>query len=125
MTLRRIALTVFVAAVVSGCTDQAPVSGPGTMTVTVRSPNGDEGAALVSLLGDDVGTVSAAGATEVHSLQGNSVTRVVLIDQNGGELMFRVAVADTTNPPGWVIDEVAGPDDGARVLTGYTLEFRR
>jgi hypothetical protein len=125
MTLRRIALTLFMAAAASGCTDQAPVSGPGTMTVTLRSPNGDEGAALVSLLGNDVGAVSASGVTEVHSLAGNSVTRIVLIDQSGGELMFRVGVEDTTNPPGWVIDEVAGPDDATRILTGYTLDFRR
>ncbi|MBT3324721.1 MAG: hypothetical protein HN396_00575 [Gemmatimonadales bacterium] len=125
MTLLRSFLTVMMLLLVGACSDQAPVSGPGTMTVTLKSPNGSEGAALVAILGDDVGSVSASGATEVWSQEGNSITQIVLIDQDGGDLSFRLAVSDTTNPPGWVIHEVAGPDNQLRGTTDYELEFRR
>lgn len=96
------------------------------MTATVVSPNGVEGAAVVVLLGDGVGAITAAGGTEVHSFAGSGETRVVLINQTGGELGFQVAVADTTQPPSFVLQEVAGPDDELRPsLSGYDLEFGR
>ncbi len=127
--LRR-ALPAVLLAVGASCADEGPVSGPGTMTATVVSPNGAEGAAVVVLLGDDVGAVSATGAAEVYSFEqgfgGSSSTRIVLINQGGGELSFRVAVADTTSPPAFVLEEVAGPDDALRPsLSGYGVEFVR
>jgi hypothetical protein len=126
MTLRRMILTVCTLMAVGACADQAPVSGPGTMTVTLRTPNASEGAALVALLGEGIGTVTGAGNTQVWSEQGNSILQVVLINENGGDLMFQVAVPDTTNPPGWVVHEVAGPDDELRTVGSlYELEFRR
>ena len=53
-------------------------------------------------------------------------TRVVLINRAGGDLAFRVAVADTTQPPSFFIQQVAGPDDELRAeLTDYDLAFVR
>lgn len=96
------------------------------MTATLISPNGPEGAALVILVGDGVGDVTPVGNTEVFARAGSSTTRIVLIHQAGGELSFRVAVADTTQPPEAVVQEVAGPDDELRAaLTEYSLEFGR
>lgn len=113
-------------ALLAACTDAGPVSGPGKMTATLLSPNGAEGAALVVLLGDDVGAVGAVGDTEVYSHAGATSTQVVLINQAGGDLAFQVAVADTTQPPAFVVQEVAGPDDELRAeLTEYALEFVR
>jgi hypothetical protein len=125
MRLRQLG-TVVAALTLMACADEGPVSGPGTLTATLISPNGNEGAAVVVLLGDSVGAITPAGATEVFSQEGDSQTRIVLIDQAGGALTFRVAVPDTTVHPAWVIDQVAGPDDKLRTLVdGYALEFRR
>lgn len=124
--MRRKLLPVLALLFLAACTDEGPVSGPGTMTATVRSPNGAEGAAVVVLLGDDVGAITAAGGVEVYSYAGNSATKVVLINQAGGDLSFQVAVADTTQPPAFVLQGVAGPDDELRPsLFEYDLEFVR
>ena len=119
-------LSVFTLALLAACADEGPVSGPGTMTATVVSPNGPEGAALVILLGDGVGAITPVGDTEVYSYSGNSATHVVLINQVGGDLSFQVAVADTTQLPAAVVQEVAGPDDEQRtVISAYELGFVR
>jgi hypothetical protein len=117
---------LLLAGLLAGCSDEAPVSAPGTLTATVVGPNGVEGAAVVVLLGDGVRSVAPLGTTEMYSGSGSSQTRVVLIHPTGGELMFAVAVADTTEPPAWVIAEVAGPDDQLRAdVAAYSLEFSR
>lgn len=110
----------------TACSDEGPVSGPGTLTATLVGPNGPEGAAVVSLLGDGIGSVSGVGNTSVHARSDNSSVRLILIDQTGGTLAFEVAVPDTTQPPAVVIHEVAGPDDALRPSADvYTLEFGR
>lgn len=115
------------AVVVAGaCSDEGPVSGPGTMTATLAGPNAAEGAAVVALLGDGVGDISPIGSTEVYARAANGSTRIVLINPNGGELSFRVAVSDTTQPPAAVVEQVAGPDDELRAsLETYSLELSR
>lgn len=126
MMRRRLLLTAAALLLAGGCSDEGPVSGPGTMTATLVGPNGAEGAALLSLLGEGVGAVSPIGTTEVHFRAGATETRVVLVNEAGGELSFRVAVADTTQPPAVVIEQVAGPDDALRPSTdAYSLEFSR
>ena len=106
------------------CSDEGPVSGPGVMTATLVSPNGAEGAALISLLGEGVSDVAALGDTEAHAYTDAAATQVVLINQVGGELSFRFAVTDTLELPEWVVREVAGPDDALRSSTSaYELQI--
>jgi hypothetical protein len=122
--MRLMFFAVFLATV--ACSDQAPVSGPGTMTVTLVGPNGAEGAALVSLLGDGVGEIAGLGNTEAYAETNVDGTRLVLINQLGGDLAFQVAVTDTTDLPAWVVSQVAGPDDGLRAdVRAYTLAYSR
>ena len=124
--MRRSLLTALLLTALGACTDEGPVSGPGTMTATLRSPYGAEGAALVVLVGDDIGAVGSAGDTEVYSHSGSTATQVVLINPDGGDLAFQVSVADTTQPPSFFVQQVAGPDDRLRAdLTAYDLEFGR
>jgi hypothetical protein len=125
--MRRLSPLLLLALVAfAGCADEGPVAGPATMTATLRSPNGAEGAAVVLLVGDGVGTITPVGGTEVYSHTGGSTTQVVLINQAGGELSFQVAVADATQPPEAVVQQVAGPDDALRpTLVGYALEIVR
>ena len=120
-------LTLVAAALIFvGCADEGPVSGPGMMTATVTGPNGPEGAAVVIILDEAVDQISPVGDTEVYLRVGGSSTHVVLINQAGGSLSFEVAVADTTQPPPALVQEVAGPDDELRTdVTDYVVEFRR
>ena len=120
------ALFLLAALSLAACADEGPVSGPGTLTATLVSPNGPEGAALVELVGENIGAITALGDTEVFSESDGGSTQVVLVNQSGGALSFWVAVADTTAPPSAVVHQVSGPDDQLRAtLDGYALEFGR
>jgi len=124
--MRKGPVLLLLAGLLAACSDEAPVSAPGTLSATVVGPNGAEGAAVVLLLGDGIQSVSPLGPTEMYAGAGSSQTRVVLIHPAGGDLMFEVAVADTTEPPAWVIEEVAGPDDALRSdLAVYAVKFGR
>lgn len=113
-------------ALFGACSDEGPVSGPGVVTATLMSPHGAEGAALISLLGEGVGSVTAVGDTEAYAYTDGATTQVVLVNQLGGELSFRFAVTDTLELPEWVVREVADPDDALRSGTsGYQLELGR
>jgi hypothetical protein len=122
------AVLVAAALAATACGDEGPVSEPGTLTASVVSPNGDEGAAVVLLLGDGIGTISSFGDTEAwaEARPEESQARVVLVHPTGGILTFQVAVEDVTEPPSVVIEEVAGPDDALRAdVSTYMLEFVR
>ena len=123
--MRRFIL-IAMALVVAGCLEEAPVSGPGTITATVVGPNGAEGAAVVVLLEAGVTNVEGVGDTEAFSEPGANATQVVLINPTGGALTFRADVTDTTLPPASVVQQVAGPDDELRPdVTVYSLEYTR
>ena len=50
----------------------------------------------------------------------------ILLALQDGDLAFDLAVADVTDPPTWVIEEVVGVDDATRPdVSGYSLEFTR
>jgi hypothetical protein len=126
MTGRRLGWALAAALVlVAACTDEGPVSGPGDVTATLIGPNGPEGAALVVLLGEGIGSVEPMGGTEAHSASADGAVQVLLIDQAGGDLSFRVALADTTRLPQAIVRQVAGPDDELRALEGYRVSFGR
>ena len=115
LSMKRSRLPLLVAmSALTACSDEAPVSGPGTLTAVVVSPNGAEGAAQIVLAGSDIGPVTAIGDTEAYSESHLNSTSVVLINQVGGELSFQVAVPDTTRPPRSLVLQVAGPEDQLR-----------
>ena len=108
----------------AACTDQHQLPGPGTLTATLRSPNGPEGAAVVLLAGEGVSQILPVGDTEAHFSASGDETRVVLVNQAGGTLAFEVLVLDRDHPPVGIVTEVAGPDDALRAsLAGYFLEI--
>lgn len=106
------------------CGDAGPASGPGVLTARVVSPNGAEGAALVTLVGPGIEGIAAAGGRVFSEVHGDTVV-VVVVNEAGGDLSFGVSLADTTRPPTAALVEVSGPDDRIRALTGYSLEIRR
>jgi len=80
----------------------------------------------VVLMGSGIGEVTPLGNTELYTNSNLDEVRIVLINQAGGELEFRVEVADTTIKPTASVEEVAGPDNQLRsAIGGYQLEFRR
>ena len=122
MKLRRAALAAGL--VLVACTDHTRPSGPGSLTATLLSPNGAEGAAVVLLVGEGVSEIRPVGDTEVHAVTSGDETRIVLINQVGGALAFEIGVADRREPLVGVVTEVAGPDDALRPsLAGYALEI--
>ena len=126
MSFIRRAAGVIALLLVGACTGEGPVSAPGTLTATLASPNGAEGAAVIVLAGEGVTDVQPLGDTEVHSRTTGSTTWVVLLSELGGTLAFSLTVPDTTQPPTAVVQEVAGADDALRdVLSGYRVEFGR
>lgn len=103
-----------------------PVSGPGTVSATLVSPHGAEGAAVVLLFGEGIGEAMGDGDTELYRFDASGTTRLVLLSQTGGELVFRVEVADTTRLPRALVQQVAGPDDELRAdPAAYRLELRK
>lgn len=129
VTRRRVAgglgLALAAAAVLFGCRDAAQPPGPGTVTATLVSPNGAEGAAVFSVFGDGVGDIGG-DAGRVWSLRHGDTVRVVVVRQDSGSISLHVAMADSTQRPGVVVVQVAGPDDMLRQgLGGYTVRFNR
>ncbi len=121
--LARLALLPLLAGL--GCGDGGPRSGPGIVTAEVRSPNGPEGAALIELLGAGIDGVESESGW-IFSSSGPESTRVLVVLDRPGPLRFRVAVPDTTAPPGAVVLEVADGANDLRSNPGaYRVEFVR
>lgn len=118
-----LAVCVVALALASGCADE-PIPGPGVLTVTVESPNGVEGAALLKLVGSDILKITATVGRAFAEYHGDTVM-VVVVDEAGGKLHFGVEVADTTRKPVATLLDVSGPDDQLRSLRGYSVDIRR
>ena len=107
----------------AACND-SPIPAPGTLTAVLASPNGAEGAAVLSFASDGVGEIGPVSGEVFSRVDGDSVT-VVLVHEQGGELAFSMALADTTALPLGVVREVAAPNDRLRTtLAGYEVVFR-
>jgi len=125
---RRVALTLLLGAALlaAACGDTGPESGPGTLTATVLSPNGAEGAAVVDVFGPGIGAVAALEGRVFSQRRGDTVRVVLVRDGEAGDLRFTLAVADTTRVFTGVVLEVACPDDALRTaVSTYALEVRR
>lgn len=111
--------TVGLAACGDDPTPPGPV--PGDLVVTVVSPNGAEGSAVLETADDGIVGVSADDAQVFHWRAGGFSRVVVLLDQ-AGELRFRLSVDDLTRPPRLEIVEVADAANRVRAShSGYTV----
>lgn len=111
----------------AACTDQSPVSAPGTFTARLVSPYGAEGAAVITLVGEGIGEATGLGDVQIFRSDGSGVTTLVVVSPGGGDLSFELEVADTTRLPNATVQQVAGPDDELRtnVPSGYRMEVVR
>lgn len=108
----------------AGCED-APPPGPGTLTVTLASPNQAEGAARLRLVGPGMGTATPLEG-ELHLRRRGDTLSVLVLRPDSGALRFLLEVEDTTRRPRGLVLQVAGPDNVIRAaLRGYAVEVRR
>jgi hypothetical protein len=104
-----------------GCEEQAGPGEQGFFRVTLVSPNGAEGAALFEMPIDGIVSLRAPVGTVVGS-ESDGRRWVALFVSQPGELVLEVGVADRRKPPEVRLHQVSGPNDQARVLTGYRVE---
>jgi hypothetical protein len=127
---QRLSALVLLAVALAQCTSgteprgDPPPGTPGTVTYRLVSPNGVEGALLVT--GPATAVLAAPGGdalTEVITQQVGDVIYVAVVHRFGIEgLTFDLEVADVGAPPELTLVEVVGPDDQPRALAAYTLE---
>ena len=120
--------TVVITTVLLACdSTPAEVTGPGELQAVLVSPNGPEGAAVIELAGVGMGAVTAfRGSGRVFAERAGAILRVVVVLDKPGEIRFRIAVDDVSNPPTGVVLEIAdGSNEIRQSLSGYSVEFDR
>jgi len=124
--VRRTAVLTLLLFVLAGLAcDDSPDPGPGTLTITLVSPNALEGVARLRLVGPGMGAVSALEG-EVHVRTQGDTLSVLVMRAEGGILRFLLQVEDTTRKPRGAVVQVAGPDNVIRpALMGYAVEVTR
>ena len=101
-------------------TQPAPV--PGDLAVSVVSPNGLEGAAVLQTAQEGILGITAE-VGQAHHWRADGVSRIVVLLDQPGDIRFTLAVADITRPPTLRVVEVADPDNRLRtMLLGYVVE---
>ena len=108
---------------VIGCDGSTEPSGPGTITVSIVSPNGAEGAAILDIVGP-VETVTGANDVSAYPTPSATGTRVVLVRMTPGSLQVRLGIPDVSRPPSVSVIEVADGNDRLREsVGGYSVEL--
>ena len=110
-----------------GCNDLGPSGpeGPGSINVTLSSPNGAEGSAVFEMTGGTgLGVVTSFGGEVYHNYNyGTGITRVVVIMDVPGNVQFKVRTSDVGDLPAVTVLQVADGDDQLRPsLGGYEVE---
>lgn len=123
------ALTCMAAAMVHACGEDGNVTEPGTpvpgeLVVTLVSPNGAEGAAILET--EDRGVVAISSSSGQAFLGGTQrFTRVVVLVPSPGQVEVTLDVEDLNDAPRFRIVEVADGSDALRAsLAGYSLDVR-
>ncbi len=119
----RIAVTALLLTAVGCGGDVGPEIRPGFLSASLVSPNGFEGAALVSIVGVGLGDVESAGG-RVFTFSRSDTTRILLVLDTPGDLSFRISVPDVDNPPVATVLQVADGENVLRPdLSAYRVRF--
>ena len=119
----RIAVSALLLTAVGCGGDVGPEIRPGFLTASLVSPNGSEGAALISIVGVGLGDVESAAA-RVFTFSLADTTRILLVLDTPGDLSFRISVPDLDNPPLWTVLQVADGENAIRPdLSEYRVRF--
>ncbi len=119
----RIVVTALLLAAVGCSSDAGPEIQPGILTAVLVSPNGPEGAALISLVGGGLGFVESAGGRAFTFSRGDTV-RILLLLDTPGDLGFMISVPDVGNPPAATVEQVADGENALRSdVAAYSVRF--
>lgn len=116
--VRTAACAVAIACVLAAACDDAPPEPqpvPGDLDVTLVSPNGSEGTAVLETEDDGIVEVSVEDGLQAFHWTEGGLTRIVVLLDDVGEVRFRMNVTDVNRPPVLDLVEVA---DGANRLRG-------
>ena len=98
-------------------------SGPGRIEVSLTSPNGNEGAAVIVLKGTGLSAVAGAAGQIFTGRGADSLVAVVVLEEPG-VITLTVRVEDVAVVPSARVVEVAGGDNQLRSsLSGYKFQF--
>lgn len=122
---------VFLAAVAvllaaSACDDSppGPAPVPGDVAVTLVSPNGAEGGAVLATGEAGIVQVWTDAAVQVYHWREAGEDRIVALRDAAGEIRFRMRVEDVNRPPRLDVIEVADASNRLRAgLAGYEVEI--
>ncbi|MBT8395900.1 MAG: hypothetical protein HKO65_07480 [Gemmatimonadetes bacterium] len=122
--IRGLALVGLVPFLVWACDSTGPKGpmGPGNLAITLLSPNGPEGSAVLEITGGaDLSFVSTTGG-EVFFEHSAGSSRVIVVMDDPGEINFRVGTEDVGVIPSVDVVQVAGGEDQLRLsLSGYEV----
>jgi hypothetical protein len=120
-TLSLVVLTVW------GCRDSTGPSGPkgpGAFEVSLVSPNGVEGSAVLSMGGGtELGEITATdGEVYFHHADGSS--KVIVLLDTPGSIRFRVETQDVADLPSVAVEQVADDENELRTsVSGYQIQI--
>ena len=113
-------LAIFLLSCGEEATEPAPV--PGDLAVSVVSPNGVEGAAVLQTVQEGIVDITS-DVGQAHHWRAGDVSRIVVLLDAPGDIRFTLSVADLNRPPNLRVVEVADPDNRLRPLVvGYVVE---
>jgi hypothetical protein len=110
----------------SACDDSppGPAPVPGEVAVTLVSPNGAEGGAVLATGEAGIVQVTAESPLKAYHWREAGEDRVVVLRDPAGEIRFRMSVADVNRPPRLDVIEVADGANRLRTgLAGYEVEI--
>ena len=124
----RMAVLALLALGVAGCDLLGPdgPKGPGTLTASLVSPNGDEASAVFELTdGVGLGTVSPMGGQVFYEHSQNS-SRIVVVMDDPGEVRFQVRTEDVGHLPDVTVIQVGSGENELRSsISGYSVLLTR
>ena len=121
-------LSVAIALAAVACDDAPPEPEPvpGDVTVTLVSPNGSEGAAVLATADAGIVGVTAEEPVRVFHWREGGVSRIVALRDEAGEIRFTMSLEDVARPPRLEVVEVADGTNRLRsTLTGYEIDVAR
>lgn len=103
---------------------------PGDLTISLASPNSDDGAIRLRISGVTTSTpiVAAGSGKEVFlSSTGSTSTRVIVTGAISAGPLLRITVPDTRKDEDYsvVVEEVASTDYAVRPTAGYVLSVEK
>jgi hypothetical protein len=122
LVTRAVAVACLLTAAACGDAPPEPEPVPGDLDVTLVSPNGSEGAAVLETEDEGVVEVSVEEGLQAFHWTEGGLTRIVLLLDGVGEIRFRMSVTDVYRPPRLELVEVADGVNRLRSsLAGYEI----